>query len=54
MKQHSIIGALFRRTVAGMLFLWLLVSVFITFQLAEDIRAQTAPRYAAALEKAPG
>ena len=52
MKQHSIIGALFRRTVAGMLFLWLLVSVFITFQLAGDIRAQTAPRYAAALEKA--
>ena len=44
MKQRSIIGSLFRRTAVGMLCLWLVVSFFITFQLAGDIRAQTAPR----------
>ncbi len=52
MKQRSIISSLAKRTAAGMLCLWLLVAVLLTFQLAGDFRAQTAPLFAAALEKA--
>ena len=52
MKQRSIIGSLARRMALGMLCLWLAVTALLTTLVAGDIRAQSAPVYAEALERA--
>ncbi len=52
MKQRSIIGSLARRMALGMLCLWLAVAALLTTLVAGDIRAQSAPVYAEALERA--
>ena len=52
MKQRSIIGSLARRMALGMLCLWLAVAALLTILVAGDIRAQSAPVYAEALERA--
>ena len=52
MKQRSIISSLAKRTVAGMLCLWLLSMAVLTLVLAGSIQARTTAFYTSELEQA--
>ena len=52
MKQRSIISSLAKRTVAGMLCLWLLSMAVLTLVLAGSIQARTTAIYTSELEQA--